>query len=48
MSWCDLDMTFDHAVLTLTYNILSGLYLGNHKVQEVILGRHIGWGVACM
>ena len=42
MSWCDLDMTFDHAVLTLTYNILSGLYLG------VILGRHIGWGVACM
>ena len=35
MSWCDLDLTFDLAVVTLTYKILSGLYLGNHKVQEV-------------
>ena len=35
MSWCDLDLTFDLAVVTLTYNILSGLYLGNRKVQEV-------------
>ena len=32
MSWCDLDLTFDLAVVTLTYKILSGLYLGNHKV----------------
>ena len=31
MSWCDLDLTCDLAVMTLTYNILSGLYLGNHK-----------------
>ena len=30
-SWCDLDLTFDLAVVTLTYKILSGLYLGNHK-----------------
>ena len=29
MSWCDLDFTFDLAVVTLTYKILSGLYLGN-------------------
>ena len=31
----DLDLTFDLAVVTLTYKILSGLYRGNHKVQEV-------------
>ena len=30
--WCDLDFTFDLAVVNLTYKILSGLYLGNHKV----------------
>ena len=35
MSWCDLNLTFDLTVVTLTYKILSGLYLGNHKVQEV-------------
>ena len=28
----DLDLTFDLAVVTLTYKILSGLYLGNCKV----------------
>ena len=31
-SWCDLDLTFDLAVVTLTFKILSGLYLGNRKV----------------
>ena len=31
-SWSDLDLTIDFAVVTLTYKILSGLYLGNHKV----------------
>ena len=35
MSWCDLDLTLDLAVVTLTYNILSGLCLSNSKVQEV-------------
>ena len=33
-SWCDLDLTFDLAVVT-TYKILPGLYLGNRKVYEV-------------
>ena len=28
-SWCDLDLTFDLAVVTLTYKIMSGLYLGS-------------------
>ena len=31
-SWSDLDLTFDLAVVTLTYKILSRLYLGNCKV----------------
>ena len=34
-SWCDLDLTFDLAVVTLTYTILSRLYLRNRKVWEV-------------
>ena len=34
-SWRDLDLIFDLAVVTLTYKILSGLYLDNHKVWEV-------------
>ena len=33
--WCDLDLTFDLALVTLTYKILSGLYLGNCRLQEV-------------
>ena len=32
---CDLDLTFDLVVVTLTYKILPRLYLGNHKVSEV-------------
>ena len=35
MSWCDLVTTFDLAIVTLTYKILSGLYHGNRKVEEV-------------
>ena len=31
-SWCDLELTFDFAIVTLTYKVLSGLYFGNHKV----------------
>ena len=27
-----LILTFDLAIVTLTYNALSGLYFGNHKV----------------
>ena len=32
MSWYDLDLTLDLAVVTLTFKIFSRLYLGNHKV----------------
>ena len=31
-SVCDLDLTFDLVVMTLSLKILSGLYLSNHKV----------------
>ena len=31
-SWCDLDLTFDLAAVTLSLKILSGLYLRNCKV----------------
>ena len=34
-SWSDLDLTFDLAVVTLIYKILSGLYLGNCRVLQV-------------
>ena len=34
-SWCDLGLTFDLAAVTLSLKILSGLYLGYRKVQEV-------------
>ena len=45
MYWCDLDLTFDLAIVTLTYKILSWLYVGNRKVRKLILGRDIGLGV---
>ena len=32
MSWSDLDLTFDLAVVTLSLKILSGQNLGNGKV----------------
>ena len=32
MSWCDLNLTFNLAVVTSSWKILSGLCLGNHKV----------------
>ena len=35
MSWFDLDLTFDHSVVTLSFNILFGPCLRNCKVFEV-------------
>ena len=45
MSWCDIDLTFDLAVVTLTYEILSGLYLGTVRCRKFILGRATSWGL---
>ena len=44
-SWCDLDLTFDHAVVTWTNNILSGLYFRIIRCGKLILGRDIGLGM---
>ena len=44
-SWCDLDLTFDLAVVLLSLKILSGLYLGNILCRQLILGRDIDEGV---
>ena len=35
MSWCNLDLTFDLAIVTLTFIILSRPYLRKCKLQEV-------------
>ena len=31
-SWCDLDLTFNLSVVTLTYKVLFRLYLGHCKL----------------
>ena len=45
MSWWDLDLIFDLDVVTLTYKILSRLYLRNCKCRKLILGRDIVYEV---
>ena len=43
MSWCDLDLTFDLAVVNLTYNILSMQAISQTvRCRKFILGRDIG------
>ena len=42
MSWCDLGLSFYLDIVTLTYKILSGLYLGTVRCRKWILGRDIG------
>ena len=41
MSWYDLDFTFDLAVVTLTYKMLSGNISGTINCRMLILGRDI-------
>ena len=43
-SRCDLDLTLDHAVVTLIFKILSGLYVRNLKLTH---GRDIGQSSRC-
>ena len=35
MSWCDLDLTFDFVIITMSFKILCGLFHGFHKVYKV-------------
>ena len=41
-SWRDLDLTFDLVIVTMSYKLLSWLFLGFHKCQRLTLGRDIG------
>ena len=34
-TWCDLDLTFHLVIVTMSFNILSGLFFGFHKVLKV-------------
>ena len=43
-SWCDLDVTFDLAVVTLTYKSCPGYISETVRCGKLILGRDIGWG----
>ena len=41
---------FDLAVVILSFEVLSGLYLGSWKVARLMkltLGRDIAWGCSC-
>ena len=42
-SWLDLDLTFIHAVVTLTFKILFRLYVRKYKVENLVRGT----GVQC-
>ena len=45
-SWCDLDLTFDLAVVTLTYiKSYPGYISETVRCSKLILGMDIGWGV---
>ena len=46
-SWCNLDMTFDLVIVTLTFKISSGLYLRKVRCRMLRPGRDIGWGCRC-
>ena len=45
MSWCDLDLTFYLAVVTLTLKFCLGYISETISCKNLILGRDIGWGV---
>ena len=43
--WCDVDLTFDFASVTLPFKIFSSLYLGNKKkCRKLKLARETNWG----
>ena len=44
MSWCDLDLTFDLAVVTLTLNLVQAIS-ETVKCRKLILVRDITYGL---
>ena len=45
LSWCDLDLTFDLAVVTLTFKSYPGYISETVRCRKLILGRDILVGV---
>ena len=45
MSWCDFDLTFKFAVVTLTFKRSFGLYLKTVRCRILIHDRDNGWGI---
>ena len=45
VSWCDIDMTFDLAIVTLTFKILSGYILETVRCRTLILCMVSDWGM---
>ena len=41
-SWCDLDLTFDLAVVTLTIKFCPGYIPETVRCRKLVLGRDIG------
>ena len=47
MSWCDLDLSFDLAVVTLTYKFCQGHISETLRCRKLLLGRDIRGGCRC-
>ena len=47
-SWCDLDLTFDLAIVTKTFKILSGYFLDYVRCAKLSLSSDIGWRCRCV
>ena len=45
VSWYNLDLTFDLAIVTLSYKILFRVYLVNLRLRKLTHGRDIGKGL---
>ena len=46
-SWCDLDLTFDFAIVTLTFKILFRLFFRNRKLYLVRILVGVGAMEVC-
>ena len=44
-SWYDLDSTFDLAIVSLTFKIYCGLYLGTGRCRMLLHWKVINWGI---
>ena len=47
VSLCDLDLTFDLAVVTLTFKSCPGYISETIRCKKLSLSRNIGWDCRC-